>query len=282
MPRLDPPAARPRLRKSLGQHHLRDGSLCRPLVDYLRLSAGTRVVEIGPGGGVLTRELLATGASVAALELDRDWAFELARRFGETSGSGLPESGESSRSRLSIAVVDALTIDWQALAPASRVAGNLPYNVGTVVVERLCRAAPVGLRAAFLLQREVVDRAVARPGDDGYGALSLLVATRARAERLGIVRPGAFVPPPKVDSAFLGLETVAPPRPEAEMPELEALIRAAFAQRRKTLRNALSKSYGRDVTLRALGRAGIEPGRRGEELALDEFVELHRALASER
>jgi len=270
---------RPRLRRALAQHHLRDGAVCRPLIEHLRLAPGAQVVEIGPGGGVLTRELLVRNASVAALELDPAWGFELRSRARAGGWSDVSPAGTHSGSRLSIAVVDALTVDWSRLGPAARVAGNLPYNVGTVVVERLLRGAPPGVRAAFLLQREVVDRAVARPGDDAYGALSVLVASRARAVRLGIVRPGAFVPPPRVASAFLGLEIVAPPLDEAEMPRFEDLVRAAFGQRRKTLLNSLGAAFGRQTAARGLERAAIDPRRRAEELSLDEFVGLTRVFA---
>jgi len=260
---------RPPLRRSHGQHHLRDGAICRPLVDFLRLAEGDGVLEIGAGGGVLTGELLRRGARVVAVEIDPAWAFALAARGGE---------GER-RDRRSIVVADALELDWRRLPAGWRVAGNLPYNVGTAIVERLLAAAPAGLRAAFLLQREVVERMTARPGDDPYGALSLLVAARARAERLGVVRPGAFVPPPKVDSAFVGLETVAAPLPPAAMAELERLIRVAFSQRRKSLRNAVAAGYGRAAAERALAAAGIAPARRAEELGLAEFLALREALA---
>jgi len=268
-PRRREPSDRPPLRRSLGQHHLRDGRICAPLVAFLRLVAGDRVVEIGPGGGALTRELLARGARVAAVELDALWAFALRSRA----------AGERSQG-LAIVVGDALALAWRRLPPGWRVAGNLPYNVGTAIVERLLREAPVGTRAGFLLQREVVDRMVARAGDAAYGALSLLVAARARAERLAVVRPGSFVPPPKVDSALVGLELVSPPLPEAKMAELERLILVAFAQRRKSLRNALAAGFGRAAAEAALAAAGVAAGRRAEELGLDEFLALRVALGN--
>lgn len=260
-----PRPVRPPLRRSFGQHHLRDGATCAPLVDFLALGQGATVVEIGAGGGVLTRELLARGARVVAVELDLAWASELARRLRD---------GERPR----IVVADALDLDWSRLPAGWRVAGNLPYNVGTAIVERLLRGAPAGTRAGFLLQREVVDRMVARPGEPAYAALSLLVATRAKATRLGVVRPGAFVPPPKVDSAFVGLESVAPPLPAPELAELERLIAVAFGQRRKSLRNALAAGYGRPAADAALAGAGIAPGRRAEELDLAAFLALRRAF----
>lgn len=260
-----PRPVRPPLRRSFGQHHLRDGSICAPLVDFLALGESATVVEIGAGGGVLTLELSARRARVVAVELDLAWAAELARRLRD---------GASPR----IVVADALDLDWPRLPAGWRVAGNLPYNVGTAIVERILRGVPPATRAGFLLQREVVDRMVARPGDDAYGALSLLVALRARATRLGVVRPGAFVPPPKVDSAFVGLESVAPPLPPPALAELERLIAVAFGQRRKSLRNALAAGYGRPAADAALARAGIAPARRAEELDLTAFLALGRAF----
>ena len=264
-----PADRRPRLRKSLGQHHLRDGRAARPLIDFLRLAPGETVVEVGPGGGALTRELLATGARVVAIELDPSWAFRLAAELREPEGRSPREA--------SIVVGDALELAWERLPAGWRVAGNLPYNVGTAIVERIVTRARPGTIAGFLLQREVVDRLTAQPGDEAFGALSLLVAARARAVRLGRVRPGAFVPPPEVESAFVGLETKTPPLPPEEMPELERLVRAAFGQRRKSLRNALASVYGRSEAERRLEAAGIDPGRRAETLDLQAFLDLHRS-----
>lgn len=260
---------RPPLRKRLGQHHLVDGAICRPLVEYLR-PAGERVLEIGPGGGVLTRELLAAGAAVRALELDPAWAAALAGELGAERAAG----------RLSLAVGDALEIDWRRLARTPHlVAGNLPYNVATAIVERMLTGAPAGAvpRAAFLVQREVAERLAARPGDDAYGGLSVLVAAYAEARLLGRVRPGSFRPPPKVESAFVGLAPHPPPLPAAEMPAFLRTVALAFGQRRKTLRNALGAGWTKPAAAAALERAGIAPGARAEELGLEAFLALHRA-----
>jgi 16S rRNA (adenine1518-N6/adenine1519-N6)-dimethyltransferase len=265
----------PPLRKRLGQHHLVDGALCRPLLDYLR-PAGERVLEIGPGGGVLTRELLAAGAAaVRAVELDPAWAAILAAELAAERAAG----------RLALAVGDALEIDWRRLGQRwlggrpHLVAGNLPYNVATAIVERMLTGAPAGAvpRAAFLVQREVADRLAARPGDDAYGGLSVLVAAYAEARVLGRVRPGSFRPPPRVESAFVGLAPHPPPLPAAEMPALLRTVALAFGQRRKTLRNALGAGWTKPGAAAALERAGIAPGARAEELGLDAFLALHRA-----
>lgn len=259
----------PVLDKRLGQHHLVDGALCRPLTDFLA-PRGEVVVEIGPGGGVLTAQLLAAGAArVLAWELDLGWAAELRRR--------LPDA------RLAVVAGDALDLDWRRLAGGRRhrlAAGNLPFNVATALIERLltgAAGAPGLPRAAFLVQKEVADRMVARPGDPAYGGLSVLVTAYATARLLGRVRPGSFRPPPKVDSAFVGLTLHPPPLPPPEMPAFLATVRAAFAQRRKTLRNALTAAWGRAAAEQALARARIPTTARAEQLALADFLALHRA-----
>ena len=142
----------------------------------------------------------------------------------------------------------------------------------------MLRAHPLVERAAFLLQREVVDRLTAGPGDAEYGSLSLLTQARASVARLGIVRPGSFVPPPKVDSAFVGLRLHAPPLPEEEMPDFERLLRAAFSQRRKTLLNSFTSSFSRPVVEEALTTLGHDLKTRAEALGMADFLDLYRAL----
>lgn len=264
-PLEDPEGRKPRLRKALGQHHLRSGGTCRPLLDFLR-PAGRFVVEIGPGGGVLTAELVAAGARVLALELDRDWAAELRRR-------------QASRD-LEVRVADALEFDWSALPAGTLVAGNLPYNVGTAIVERVLRAHPPIDRAGFLLQREVVDRLVAEPGDGAYGALSVLVRLRAGAAMLGKVRPGAFTPPPRVDSAFVGLELKSLP---AELggtraDQFENWLREAFGKRRKTLANSLANRNEREAVVAALAGIHRPAATRAEALSLSELSQIFARL----
>lgn len=258
--------SRPTLKKSLGQHHLRDGALCRPLLHFLS-PEDEKVLEIGPGGGILTRELLAAGARVTGWELDLEWAAELRRRLPE------PE--------LAIVVADALEIPWERLPAPTLAAGNLPYNVATVILERLLPHHRQVPRAAFLVQKEVGDRLAASPGDEAYGGLSVLVACYARVSFLGKVKAGSFQPPPKVDGAFVGLELHPPPVPEEEMPAFTALVRLAFSQRRKTLRNALASGWGRERAAAVLARAGIAERVRAEELGLAEFVALYRWLHDE-
>lgn len=247
----------PILKKALGQHHLIDGALCRPLISFLE-PAGRRVLEIGPGGGVLTAELLEAGARVLGWDLDLGWTAELRRRLSDPS--------------LSLVVGDALEIDWARLPSPTLVAGNLPYNVATVIIERLLPHHATVPRAAFLVQKEVADRLVAGPRDGAYGSLSVLVAAWARARILGRVRPGSFRPPPKVDSAFVGFELHPPPLPPDDMPAFVAFVRLAFGQRRKTLRNALAAGWGRERAEAVLAAAGVGERVRAEELGLEEFL----------
>jgi 16S rRNA (adenine1518-N6/adenine1519-N6)-dimethyltransferase len=251
----------PRLKKALGQHHLIDGALCRPLVEFLA-PAGVRVLEIGPGGGVLTSELLAGGGRVLGWELDPDWAAVLRRRFPD---------------RLMLVVGDALEIAWERCPKPTLVTGNLPYNVATAILEDLLPHYAQVPRAAFLVQKEVADRIVATPRAEAYGSFSVIVAAYARARILGRVRPGSFRPPPKVDSAFVGLDLQPPPLPAAEMAGFIALVRLAFAQRRKTLRNALAAGWGRERAEAVLAAARIPERARAEELGLAEFLEIHGA-----
>jgi 16S rRNA (adenine1518-N6/adenine1519-N6)-dimethyltransferase len=251
---------KPPLKKALGQHHLVDGALCRPLIDFLAPEGG-RVLEIGPGGGVLTAGLLAAGARVLGWELDAAWAAELRRRLAGP--------------RLALVVGDALEIAWGRLPPPTLVAGNLPYNVATAILQDLLPHHARIPRAAFLVQKEVAERIVAPPGSGAYGSFSVLVAAYARPRLLGRVRPGSFRPPPKVESAFVGLELKPPPLPDVEMPDFVALVRLAFAQRRKTLRNALAAGWGRERAEAVLAAAGLPERVRAEELGLAEFLEIY-------
>lgn len=219
-------------------------------------------MEIGPGGGVLTAELLASGAAkLLGLELDLAWAVALRRRLADA--------------RLGVVAGDALEFDWHRLSVPTLVAGNLPYNIATAIIESLLPHGELVPRAAFLVQREVAERIVARPGDAAYGSFSVLVAAYAEATVLGRVRPGSFRPPPKVESAFVGLTLHPPPLPAAEMRAFSATVRLAFAQRRKTLRNALAAEWGRAAAEAALAAAGVPAGTRAEELGLTGFLALH-------
>ncbi|HEX4959194.1 MAG TPA: 16S rRNA (adenine(1518)-N(6)/adenine(1519)-N(6))-dimethyltransferase RsmA [Thermoanaerobaculia bacterium] len=253
---------KPPLKKALGQHHLVSGVLTRPLLSFLAPQEG-RVLEIGPGGGILTAELLAAGARVTGWELDPGWAIHLRR--------ALPDP------RLSLVVGDALQIPWDRLPAPILVAGNLPYNVATAIIEDLLPHYARVPRAAFLVQKEVAERIVAAPGTAAYGSFSVLVAAWSHPRLLGKVRPGSFNPPPKVDSAFVGLELHPPPLPESEMPAFTVLVRQAFAKRRKTLRNSLAAAWGKERAAAVLAAAGIREKARAEEMGVGELVGIFGA-----
>ncbi len=221
-------------------------------------------MEIGPGSGVLTQELLAAGARVVACEVDLEWAFFLRRR--------LPA--------VPVAVVDALAVDWRRLARPARVAGNLPFQIATRLIERMLTAAAVRgtvPRPAFLVQREVAERLVAGPGEPAYGSLSVVVAALAEVCWLGAVAPGSFRPPPRVAAAFVGFVPRPPPVTADELPSFLCLVRLAFAQRRKTLRNALAAGWGRPRAEAVLEAVGLDRRCRAESLGVEGFVAMHAA-----
>lgn len=253
----------PRLRKALGQHHLRYGHSCEPALEYLR-PRGRTVLEIGPGGGVLTRELLAANASVLGWELDLAWTFELRRRL----------RGENLR----IVAGDALDLPWERFPAGTLVAGNLPYAVATPILEAFLVRGIALPRGAFLVQEEVAARLTAAPGSRAYGFLTVLSAAQAEVTLLARIPRGSFRPPPKVHGAFVGVERRAPAVPPAELEGFRAVVAAAFAQRRKTVLNSLAAAYGRGPAEAALAAAAVDPARRAETLTLADFVALHRAL----
>ena len=240
--------------------------MCRPLLEFLGPLAGARVLEVGPGGGLLTRELLDAGARVWGVEVDLEWAAALRRRAASPGPWGA----------LQLLAMDALELPWATLPPPTLVAGNLPYNVATPLLAQVLPLQERVPRAAFLLQLEVAQRLVARPGTRDYGALTVLTASYSEARILGRVRPGSFRPPPRVESAFVGLTLRPPPLPEGEMRPFLRFVRQAFGQKRKTLRNALGAAVGRERVVEALAVLGLPPQARAEELPLAVWLDLWR------
>jgi 16S rRNA (adenine1518-N6/adenine1519-N6)-dimethyltransferase len=234
-------------------------------VRLAEVGPGDRVLEIGPGVGSLTLALAEAAGEVLALELDRHLVPVL-------------ESVLAGVGNVSIAEGDALNVDYETLlspGPWTSVS-NLPYNVATPVVARLLEEVPRLERLVVMTQREVAERLAAGPGEEAYGAVSVKVAYHARARVLGTVPPTVFVPRPRVDSALVALQRRPAPPVDVPSPErLFALVRAGFAQRRKTLRQALRPVLGEEAgdLLRA---AGIDPGARAEVLGLDEWAALTR------
>jgi 16S rRNA (adenine1518-N6/adenine1519-N6)-dimethyltransferase len=258
-------ADRPPRRKRFGQHFLHDPRVLERIVRALDPSAGDHLVEIGPGRGALTAHLLAySGCTLDAIEIDRDLVARLRERFAGSLGCVLHET-------------DALEFDFRALARARggrlRIVGNLPYNISTPLLFHLLAAAPAVADLTVMLQREVVARLAAPPGGRDYGRLTVMLAPQAEVQWLFDVGPGAFQPPPRVWSAVVRLSMRSSPL-FAVSPHYAALVAAAFAQRRKTLRNALSQLLTREQ----ISACGIDPGARPETLTPQAFNTLAQAL----
>jgi 16S rRNA (adenine1518-N6/adenine1519-N6)-dimethyltransferase len=235
-------------RRKLGQHFLRNGAILERIAAAACPRSEAAVVEIGPGRGALTEKLLARAQRVVAIELDAELVRYLSHKF----------AGEP---RLSIVEGDALSADLEQWGRVP-IVGNLPYYAATPILEKAIRLRPP--RAVFLIQKEVAERLVARPGQRAYGYLTVATALFASARLLFEVKPGAFVPPPAVDSAVVLLE----PRPTVPQGVLE-LISHAFRHKRKTLRNNLAPVYGKAV------ETWPEAGLRAEQIPLSGFLELY-------
>ena len=251
-----------RARKRFGQHFLVAEDTARSIVRASRVGAGDRVVEIGPGLGMLTGRLLEAGPEVVAVEVDADLAAHLGARHPG----------------LRLVQADARRVDWGALLPGAGwvCVANLPYNVGTRLTLAMLSAPRTFDRLVLMLQREVVDRMAAPAGDRARGSLSVAVQARARVRRLMRVPPGAFHPPPKVDSAVV--ELVLEPRLRAEEYDaFERAVRAGFRSPRKMLRRSLKTAYG-PIAEAALDAAGVDATARPAELTHEEWQALAQAL----
>jgi len=258
-------------KKSFGQNFLVDpnttlrvAELCAGDEPASTSERGT-IVEIGAGLGALTEPLLARAKRVLAIERDRDLCPLLRDAFSEPIASG----------RLVIVEADAKTVDLEGLlasGPAPRIlAGNLPYQLTGPLLERATQLAKVIDRAAFMVQAEVADRLAAEPGSEAYGALTVFVTAAFRVRRAMSVSRGAFHPRPGVDSAVVVLVPHRPARAE-ETDRFREAVRAAFSQRRKTLRNAWAKLGEPDKIRARAEAAGIDLARRGETLSVEEFA----------
>ena len=250
----------PRPRKRFGQHFLTDRHYLERIVSAIAPGAGDVMVEIGPGTGLLTDEIAPHVAHLHVVEIDRDLARSLRNRFDPA--------------RVSVHEADALEFDFGQLPAPLRVVGNLPYNVSTPILFRVAGMAERVSDCTFMLQKEVVDRMVALPATAEYGRLSVMLQYRFAMQALFRVPPGAFTPPPRVDSSVVRLAPLKADRPRArDEPLFERIVAAAFSQRRKTLRNA-TRGVVPEATF---GEAGIDPGRRGETLGVREFIALSDA-----
>lgn len=248
--------------KRLGQHFLADPNIVDRIVRFAEVGAADRIVEIGAGTGTMTRALAATGAHVVSFEVD-----DSLRPILEETLDG---AGVDLRFR------DAMTADLEAELEGSpwKLVANLPYNVGTPLLLDMLRHVPKVTRFVVMLQREVADRLVAGPGSKQYGVPSVIARLYATI-RFGFgVPPQVFVPPPEVASAVVRLDRIPV---DASAAEAERLALAAFGQRRKMLRRSLAGAVADPARL--LRTAGIAETARAEELAVDDYLRLARAVS---
>lgn len=264
-------------KKSLGQNFLIDAGVAERIVREFAPRADETVVEIGPGGGALTRRLVERAGRVVAVEFDRELIPVLRERFG-------------ARENFTLLHEDALKVDYCAAvapAPSARVIANLPYNIATAILQRLLEQRACLPEMLLMLQREVVERITAPAGSSARGYLSVLVEAYCAAEALFDVSPEAFRPAPKVWSTIVRLRSRAPePGDVRDDPLFLRLVGAGFAQRRKTIHNNLRGAPAFVTALaekaggapKALADAGLEPSRRAESLTLAEWVRLASTL----
>lgn len=256
--------ARPK--KRFGQHFLEDAGVLARIVQAFAPHPDDAVIEIGPGEGALTAVLAGRLTTLHVLEIDRDLCARL--------------SADMRLRNVRVHQGDALRDPVCALVPGAarvRLIGNLPYNISTPLLFRFLEQRACVHDMLFMLQREVVDRIVAAPGGKDYGRLSVMVQLYCETSALFGVPPSAFRPPPKVDSAMVRLLPRGTlPLDAQRLAVFEAIVRQAFGQRRKTLRNSL-RAFLDDARLKAIG---IDPMRRPETLALDEFVAITETVAA--
>jgi 16S rRNA (adenine1518-N6/adenine1519-N6)-dimethyltransferase len=267
-----------RARKRFAQHFLEPAWVAK-LIAAIAPAPEDHFVEIGPGRGAITVPLAARVARLTVIEVDRDLAAALEAR-------GLPGVTVVTADVLDVDLITVVDASANAMLPATppvRIAGNLPYNISSPILFKLLAASASGrLRDAHLmLQKEVADRLVARPGTGDYGPLTLSTQLRADVTRVLSLPPGAFRPAPKVYSAVVRLDFRAPPADVTEPELVTEIVRSVFTQRRKTMSNALAPfASGRGLDARALlADAGLDPQARPETLTLSDYASLSRACA---
>jgi 16S rRNA (adenine1518-N6/adenine1519-N6)-dimethyltransferase len=254
-----------RARKRFGQNFLQDPGVINRIVGAIHPQPEQHLVEIGPGQGALTDQLSASSCQLDVIELDRDLIPGLLAAFSINPNFKLHSA-------------DALKFDYAALVGDGqplRVVGNLPYNISTPLIFKLLESAPIIQDMHFMLQLEVVNRLAAEPGNKNWGRLGIMTQYLCEVESLFDVPPESFNPPPKVQSAIVRLtprQTM--PWPECSRSSLATIVRSAFAQRRKTLRNNLKGLI--DDT--ALGALDIDPGCRAETLEITDFIAIANAI----
>ncbi|MFA7373057.1 MAG: 16S rRNA (adenine(1518)-N(6)/adenine(1519)-N(6))-dimethyltransferase RsmA [bacterium] len=265
-----------RASKRFGQNFLIDRNVLHKIVEAAKIDRADRVMEIGPGLGTLTAELLKCAAKVVAVELDRAMFDMLGHELGQAGNLVLVEG-------------DILKLDWEELwqrefsGHPAIVLGNIPYNISTPIIIKLLAHHKLIARAVLMIQREVADRLQAKPGNKDYGALTVAVACRAAVQRIMTVSPRAFTPSPKVSSAVIRLDML--PQPSVSVRDetfFFKVVRGAFQQRRKILANSLADNLNlsKEQIIQAMEAAEIPPKARPEELSLAAFGRLSDTLLS--
>ncbi len=258
--------------QSLGQNFLPDRPLLEALAASTDVTEGSAIIEIGPGLGHLTRVLCKRGSKILAIEKDRRLADTLGERIGE------PEN-------LTVVNGDILEVETQVIedwreGKKCLVIGNLPYYCSSQILIRLYEEwLPIWERCGFLLQEEVVDRLVAKPGSKTYGRLSVLTQLYSRPRKTRKVPPHLFVPKPEVTSAWIVLESLEE-LPSIPAPQIAHLTGICFGERRKTLLNNLGREFGKERAQEIASGADIDDGRRAESLSPEEFYRLARQIDS--
>ena len=248
-------------RKRFGQHFLTDESITEAIVRAIAPDRCDALVEIGPGLSALTRPLLQRVDRLTAVEIDRDLAARLRRQYPAE--------------RLTVVEADALTVDFAAFGPDARIVGNLPYNISSPILFHLMDAAEQVRDQHFMLQREVIDRMVARPGTADFGRLSVMLQSRYDMEKLFDVAPEAFDPPPRVVSAVVRMLPLPASRPRAFSDAAMAhVVARAFSQRRKMLRRVLA-DWAPQLDWAALD---IDPTARAEDIDVARYIRLTDAV----
>jgi 16S rRNA (adenine1518-N6/adenine1519-N6)-dimethyltransferase len=251
-------------RKRFGQHFLHDHHIIDKIVAAINPQQEEHLVEIGPGLGALTHAILPHVATLDAIEIDRDIIPKL-------------KASSEAYGHLIIHEQDALTFSLASLGKDHplRIVGNLPYNISTPLIFHLLEQVNCIQDMHFMLQKEVVDRLAAHPGNKTYGRLSVMVQYHCSVKKLFTVSPGAFTPPPQVDSAIVRLIPYpSPPYPAKNLSTLRQLVGMAFGQRRKTLRKSLISL----LTPEHWSQLSIDPQLRPEQLTVANFVEMSNIL----
>ncbi len=257
--------------KQRGQNFVHDANTVRRIVAASGVTGDDVVLEVGPGLGSLTLGLLDVARHVTVIEIES----ARARRLGRTVAQRAPEASE----KLTVIEADALAVDELPDPQPTALVANLPYNVSVPVLLHALARFPSIERGLVMVQLEVADRLVARPGSKVYGVPSVKLAWYASSARVGTVPPKVFWPVPNVDSGLVSMTRHAPPETTASREQVFTVVDAAVAQRRKMLRGALSGLFGGSAAATdALERAGVDPQARGEVLTIEDFIKIAEQL----